>query len=269
MPSSRLRARARCIDSPRDVPYHTRPMRLLRGAWGAFGVWLALLAAGCSFTVVRAQGGEQDFFPLAPSSRWEYDVNRYGEAGTLRFVATVRTDPFHTADGRSCPIVDEQYGAEDVRYPVAYCAEKGFLHRLMSLEYKGERLEDNGFRSGELKFLPLDLRQVSAWEGTTNAYHLPDGSGFEVRQLHRVLPRLERVDVPAGAFQHCVHVETTAIHSAIDVDGTHTGPQVILYYSDWYAPGVGLVRTDQHDADARTMTTIELVSYTVGVGGRR
>ena len=140
----------------------------------------------------------------------------------------------------------------------------GFLHRLMSLEYKGESLEDNGLRSGELKFLPLNLRRVADWEGTTNAYHMPDGSGFEVRQLHHVLPRLERIEVPAGAFRRCVHVETKAIHSAIDVDGTHTGPQVVLYYSDWYAPGVGLVRTDQRDADAHAMTTIELVHYVVG-----
>ena len=44
---------------------------------------------------------------------------------------------------------------------------------------------------------------------------------------------------------------------------------MILYYSDWYAPGVGLVRTDQRDADAHAMTTIELVRYDVGGGERR
>ena len=240
------------------------PMRRLRGAWYAFGVLLAALAAGCSLATVRSGGRDADFFPLAPSSHWEYAVTRHGEKGVLRFVATVRADPFQTADGHACPIVDEQYGADEVRYPVVYCSENGFLHRLMSLEYKGETLEDNGLRSGELKFLPVDLRRVTEWEGTTNAYHLPDGSGFEVRQLHRVLPKLERVEVPAGAFSRCVHVETTAIHSAIDVDGAHTGPQIVLYYSDWYAPGVGLVRTDQRDTDATTMTTIELMRYDAG-----
>ncbi|HEY2385857.1 MAG TPA: hypothetical protein VGK30_02765 [Candidatus Binatia bacterium] len=241
-------------------------MRRTRGSWRALGVSLAVLAAGCGLVTAHPRD-EQDFFPLAPSSQWEYAVSRHGETGVLRFVATVRSDPYRTADGRACPIVDEQYGADAVRYPVVYCRESGFLHRLMSLEYKGETLEDNGLRSGELKFLPLDLRAARDWEGTTNAYHLPDGSGFEVRQLHHVLPRLERVDVPAGAFRQCVHVETKAIHSAIDVDGAHTGPQVVLYYSDWYAPGVGLVRTDQRDADAHAMTTIELVHY--AAGGRR
>ncbi len=241
-------------------------MRRTRASWRAFALPLALLAAGCGLVAGRAQD-DQDFFPLAPSSHWEYAVSRHGEEGVLRFVATVRPDPYRTPDGRVCPVVDEQYGAEAVRYPVVYCSEKGFLHRLMSLEYRGETLEDNGLRSGELKFLPVDLRRVSDWEGTTNAYRLPDGSGFEVRQLHHVLPRLERVDVPAGAFRRCVHVETTAIHSAIDADGAHTGPQVVLYYSDWYAPGVGLVRTDQRDAEAHAMTTIKLVRYVVG--GRR
>lgn len=239
------------------------------GAWCGVGAVLAIFALGCGLSITRPTGGDEEFFPLAPSSRWEYAVSRRGESGALRIVATVRTEPFHTADGRACPVVDEQYGVDDVRYPVVYCAEKGFLHRLMSLEYKGETLEDNGLRSGELKFLPLDLRRVSEWEGTTNAYHLRDGSGFEVRQLHRVLPRRERIEVPAGAFARCVHVETKAIHSAVDVGGAHTGPQVVLYYSDWYAPGVGLVRTDQRDADRHSMTTIELVRYAVGAQERR
>jgi hypothetical protein len=244
-------------------------MRRIRGSWRAFGLSLAMVAAGCGLTTARTPD-DQDFFPLVPSSHWEYAVSRQGETGVLRFVATVRPDPYRTTDGHACPIVDEQYGAESIHYPVVYCSESGFLHRLMSLEYKGERLEDNGLRSGELKFLPLNLRRATDWEGTTNAYHMPDGSGFEVRQLHHVLPQLERIEVPAGAFRRCVHVETKAIHSAIDVDGTHTGPQVVLYYSDWYAPGVGLVRTDQRDADARAMTTIELVRYVVGApGGHR
>jgi hypothetical protein len=227
-------------------------------------VLLATTAAGCALATLRPRGGTDDFFPLAPQSRWEYSVSRHGGAETFRYLATVRTDDFHTADGRACPIVDEQYGGEPQRYPVVYCIENGFLHRVMSLEYRGETLEDNGLRSGELKFLPTDLGHVPRWEGVTNAYRMPDGSGFEVQQSHRVLPRPERVVVPAGEFSRCLRVETTAVHSAIDGDGTLTGPRVVFYYSDWYAPGVGLVKTEQRNGDAAVVTTIELVRYTVG-----
>lgn len=179
-------------------------------------------------------------------------------------MATVRAAGFHTADGRACPVVDEHYGADPHPFPVVYCTEDGFLHRVMSLEYRGEALEDNGLRSGELKFLPSDLRRVAAWDGVTNAYRLPDGSGFEIQQQHRVQPAVERVVVPAGDFARCVRVETTAIHSAVDVDGALTGPRVIFYYSDWYAPGIGLVKTEQRDGDAHVVTTIELVRYWIG-----
>jgi len=252
-------------------------MRGLGGAWRA--AWVARtplvaacvltsLIAGCALGSLRPGRSDGDFFPLAPRSYWEYAVARHGGSESVRYLATVRGD-YHTADGRSCRVVDEQYGGESQRHPVVYCADNGFLHRVMSLEYRGEALEDNGLRSGELKFLPTDLRHVTGWEGVTNAYQLPDGSGFEVRQLHRVSPSPERVTVPAGEFPRCVRVETTAIHSAIDVDGALTGPRVFFYYSDWYAPGVGLVKTEQRDGDGTVVTTIELVRYAIAQQDRR
>ena len=150
------------------------------------------------------------------------------------------------------------------RSPIAYCSEDGFLHRLASLEYRGESLEDNGLRSGEIKFLPVNLGQTWAWEGRTNAYQLSDGSGFEVRQLHRVFVQPEPIEVPAGRFERCARVETTAIHSATGLDGAAVGPRVVYYYSDWYAPGVGLVRTEQRSATSEVLATVELVGYQIG-----
>ena len=242
-------------------------MRRLRGALRAVSVLVALLASlatACTLAIRPRGVATSDFFPLAPESRWEYVVERHGGNESFRFVATVRPGDFHTSDGHSCPVVDEQYGGDAQRFPVVYCTENGYLHRLMSLEYRGEQLEDNGLRSGELKFLPTDLHRVTDWSGVTNAYRMPDGSGFEIRQQHRVVPALERVVVPAGEFPRCVRVETTAVHSAIDVDGALTGPRVIYYYSDWYARGVGLVKTEQRDTESRVVTTIELARYVIG-----
>lgn len=239
-------------------------MRLAGGVWQIWTVTLLSISVGCSVATVRPAVAARDFFPLSSDSRWEYTVSRYAGAQTFRFVATVRPDAFRTSDGRACAIVDEQYGADAERFPVAYCTESGFLHRVMSLEYRGTSLQDNGLRSGELKFLPLDLPHAAAWEGVTNAYRLPDGSGFEVQEQHRVLVEPERVVVPAGVFPSCLRVETTAIHSAVDRDGSLTGPRVTFYYSDWYAAGVGLVKTEQRSTDAELVTTIELVSYAIG-----
>jgi hypothetical protein len=111
--------------------------------------------------------------------------------------------------------------------------------------------------------LPIDLAHTNAWEGRTNAYQLSDGSGFEVRQLHQVFVQAEPIDVPAGRFTGCARVETTAIHSATGPDGSAVGPRIVYYYSDWYAAGVGLIRTEQRSATAEVLATIELVSYQV------
>ncbi len=229
-------------------------------------VALAVVTAGCAARVPRSRPPSiTDFFPLTPSSHWEYVVNRHTAATPLRLDATVRTNEFMGPNGHACRVVDEGYGDRPAEEPtpIVYCTEGGFLHRVMSLEYRGEALEDNGLRSGELKFLPVNLGATTTWEGRTNAYQLADGSGFEVRQLHQVYLQNEPIDVPAGRFAHCARVETTAIHSATSPDGNPVGPRIVYYYSDWYAPGVGLVRTEQRSATGEVLATVELVTYHV------
>jgi hypothetical protein len=100
-------------------------------------VWvgiLALAAIGCSAVARQHREAETSFFPLEPRSRWEYVVSRRAGRESFRFVATVRQDEFHGADGRACRIVDERYTdvSEAERFPIVYCAEGGFLHRVMS-----------------------------------------------------------------------------------------------------------------------------------------
>jgi hypothetical protein len=239
-------------------------------SFGSRVVVVGLLVAvgwGCAAVVKpsRITVTSPDYFPLAPRSRWEYLVSRRAAGERLRFFATVRPDEFTGPNGHGCRVVEERYSdlPGGGRYPIVYCREGGFLHRVMSLEYRGEALEDNGLRSGELKFLPVDLAQTETWEGLTNAYSLPDGSGFEVRQLHQVYRQAEPIVVPAGSFAGCARVETTAIHSATGPDGSPVGPRIVYYYSDWYAPGVGLVRTEQRSATAEVLATIELVEYEI------
>jgi hypothetical protein len=229
---------------------------------------LATTSMACTATVRRsghvASRTVGDYFPLTPSSRWEYQLSRRSDGSPLRFVVTVRPDPFQGPNGAGCRIVDERYGDRPgERSPIVYCTDGGFLHRVLSLEYRGDALEDTGLRSGELRFLPIDLAHTNAWEGRTNAYQLSDGSGFEVRQLHQVFVQSEPIDVPAGRFTGCARVETTAIHSATAPDGSAVGPRIVYYYSDWYAAGVGLIRTEQRSATAGVLATIELVSYQV------
>lgn len=242
-------------------------MRVYRRRVRAAVALCAVVLTGCSaIGVSRGRVEDPSFFPLAPQSHWEYVVRRGVPAQDFRFVATVKQDDFVANDGRACRIVDERYGdvVENDRVPVLYCAEGGFLHRVMSLEYRGDTLEDNGLRSGELRFLPTDLGHTETWEGLTNAYRLPDGSGFVVQQSHRAAVEVQPVVVPAGSFEECVRVDTTAIHYATDASGQPVGPRIVYHYADWYAAGVGLVKTEQRSTEARVLATIELVKYEIG-----
>ena len=54
---------------------------------------------------------------------------------------------------------------------------------------------------------------------------------------------------------------------ATGYDGHSVGPSVVFYYADWYAPGIGLVKTEQRDARADVLATIELVRFQIGPGG--
>ena len=224
------------------------------------------ILSGCSAVAARRATPRADFFPLVPRSRWEYVVTSRGEQRQFRFIATVRQDPFVDPEGRRCRVVDEQYTELDGEsaVPILYCVEGGYLHRVMSLEYRGETLEDNGLRSGELKFLPTNLSRDSSWEGFTNAYRLPDGSGYVVAQSHRATTAGEDVAVPAGHFAGCVRVDTTAVHYAMNPAGEAVGPRVTFYYSDWYAPGVGLIRTEQRNEDRQVLATIALDRFAIG-----
>ena len=244
------------------------------GTWGKWGALLVLgtMASACVATNRRSHAAATlDYFPLTPTSRWEYVLNRRAGNSPVRLVANVRTNDLQGPNGHGCRIVDEHYGdgPEDERTPIVYCLEDTFLHRVTSFEYRGDALEDTGLRAGEVRFLPLDLAGTPSWEGRTSSYRLADGSGFEVRQLHRVFVQNEPIDVPAGRFERCARVETTAMHSATSPEGSPVGPHIVYYYSDWYAAGVGLVRTEQRNAGHEVVATVELVSYHVAEASRR
>jgi hypothetical protein len=234
--------------------------------WRFSPVLLVAALGGCSALVARRDADRADFFPLTPQSHWEYVVSDGHGSQRFRFLATVRQNPFVDPDGRPCRVVDERYtdiSAEET-VPVLYCVEGGFLHRVMSLEYRGEQLQDNGLRSGELKFLPTHLTRDSTWQGFTNAYRLPDGSGYVVEQLHHSTAATEQVSVPAGRFGGCMRVDTTAVHYALSPEGEPVGKRVTFYYADWYAPGIGLVKTEQRNAQSEVLAMIELDRYDIG-----
>ena len=143
--------------------------------------------------------------------------------------------------------------------PVLYYRDQGFLHRLFLTRQGGKLVPASG--SGDTRFLPAVLEAGASWDSATVAFQVQTGeTGFQV--THRHVLNLERdvVRVPAGSFSNCIRVDTYSSHGP--GSGAH-GDEIVFYYSDWYAPGVGLVRTQQWDDEKRTRerSRIELLDY--------
>jgi hypothetical protein len=236
---------------------------------------LALSAVGCARQPDTAAA--TDFFPLHPDDTWVYDVSRPLRNVHTRMTVRARGERYVNALRRRCRLVEESYAAGEALldsplatavkpeiYPIAYYRENGFLYRALSLEYKGDDLEDVGLGSAEERFLPEGLERNPAWDSVTKAYDLGGGSGYDVHQTHRAAPERSNVEVPAGRFGGCIRVDTVALHSSRR-EGKAEGDPVVLYYSDWYAPNVGLVRTVQSSRPdgGPPLSQIELLAYDV------
>ena len=246
-----------------------------RACVGLLAGMLAVSSPGC--TRSADDRGSPDFFPLHSEDTWVYDVVRPLHNERTRMTVRVRGDRYIQPLGRRCQLVDETYAAgttalglssgaaaQPELYPVAYCHKDGYLFRALSLEYDGREIRDIGLGSSEERFLPDGLRSDLSWDSVTTAYNLGGGTTYGVHQTHRTVLEAVPINVPAGWFNGCVRVETVALHQG-QHEGKYDGDPIVWYYTDWYAPNVGLIRTTQSTRpDGGPPTAqIELVSYDV------
>ena len=236
--------------------------------------------AGCAR---QDEGNTQtDFFPLHAEDMWVYGVTQPLRNVRTRMTVRVRGERYIHSIGRQCRLVDETYGGADAAmaaaagqapdtqvHPIAYCRKDGYLYRALSLEYHGDDVREVGLGSAEERFLPAALTGNAAWESVTTAYDLGGGTGYGVRQTHHALLEDAVIEVPAGRFSGCLRVETVATHGG-QYHGTRDSDPIVLYYADWYAPNVGLVRTIQSDRPGYgpPLAQIELLAYDVEGAGR-
>lgn len=236
---------------------------------------LSWSVAGCTHD--SGKDGRAQFFPLHDEDTWIYGVEQPLRNVHIRMTVRVRGEHYITTLGQQCRLVDETYGGSDAAmvaaqgetqdqqvHPIAYCRKDGFLYRALSLEYRGKEVQEIGLGSGEERFLPDGLETNLAWDSVTTAYELGGGNGYDVRQRHRAMPETRVIEVPAGRFPGCVRVETVAVHGGRR-DGKAESNPIVLYYSDWYAPNVGLVRTIQSDRpeEGQPLAQIELLAFDV------
>lgn len=216
------------------------------------------------------QSPETAYFPLRADHEWVYEISRRHNADHARLSIRARGDQFVPPLAKRAHVVEERYATNLSAPPgepvvLAYYQEEGFVHRAMSLEYRGREIVQLGPNAAETRFLPLRLDERSRWSGTTTAYDMPDGSGYSVEQTHAAEMEPAVVEVPAGRYGGCIRVDTVAVQQ-IREEGRRRGHRITFYYRDWYAPNVGLVRSHLSDRpDHRTvLAETRLVSFEPG-----
>lgn len=216
------------------------------------------------------QSGETAYFPLHADHEWVYEISRRQDSDHARLSVRARGDQFVPPLHKRAHVVEERYTTSSSAPPgepviLAYYQEEGFVHRAMSLEYRGHEIVQLGPNAAETRFLPLRLDERSSWSGTTTAYDMPDGSGYSVEQTHAALRESAVVDVPAGRYGGCIRVDTVAVQQ-IRGEGRRRGHAITFYYRDWYAPNVGLVRSHLSDRPdhGNLLAETRLISFEPG-----
>jgi hypothetical protein len=243
----------------------SRPVRLV--AW-------ALGIAGCASTVSVPPGPpteSADLFPLRPGTFWVYQVrSATGEVSLQRVV--VRGPAMLRSVGLPGIIVEESGGVSgelvlDVDWhPVAYYRRGDFLYKHSGVTYVDRRLEEIRLGLGEEKVLPSDPVRYPAWESDFEVFHVGPDETYTVRTYSIAEPESEAVRVRAGTFSGCVRVETRSV--LLPRSRNSGASQIVYRYLDWYAPGVGIVKTIAEIPGApRPVLESELVSFRPGKDG--
>lgn len=215
----------------------------------------------------------ESYFPLTERSQWTYRVQDFIRKLTYQSRVRVFGKQYVAAIGREGIGVEERYSSFgpggpyvlEEHEPMVYFRENGYLNRMLLTYQAGKMVAASA--TGDTQFLPEVIVEGASWDSNTQAFRVGGDTGFKVSFQHKVSLEREAVDVPAGKFENCVRVDTYSTEGPNS--GYRPGEELVFYYADWYAPGVGLVLTRQWD-DAehkRERTRIELMSYSIGAEG--
>ena len=234
-------------------------------------VAIAALTAGCT-ALPRPRGFEsyasREFFPLHPGTFWVYEV-RDGEGRSAIERVRVRGPYRLKTLAVDATVVEESGGVTgeldlDVSWhPVVYYRRGVFLYKFSSVDLVGGDVSEILLGEGEEKVLPDDPVEQPEWQSDFEIF----GSGAErdygARMVSIAEQSREAVRVRAGTFAGCLRVESRSVLDSHD--GAGPPRELSLRYTDWYAPGVGLVKSEVRALErAAPITTFELLSFRDG-----
>lgn len=208
--------------------------------WAAL-TGLLLLLAGCNGEAL------QGYFPLDEGLQWHYRVTRSDPLGGHETSPLVLTNLGATTLDRE-PVFERRSSVGSHYY--IDVRPEGYYRVAKRRVVDRRPRPDNPARM----ILPLPPRVGAHWRQTTATYLLKRVFPFHKTYQHRAAITMDfevaatglDVTVPAGSYHDCVRVEGEArIQIASDPRRGIAG--VPLTQSEWYCPGVGLVRLTRQE----------------------
>lgn len=217
-------------------------------------VVLALTLGGCG------GAASPEYFPLGRGDHWQYQITEANALGTVERAlaiddagsATLEGKPHHrrrTSDGTEYWLRAE--GPDLLR--VATRAAVEYVPRI---------------DAAPLKVMPLRPSANDAWTIATVPYILERAIPFRERFTHDESLRIElhqrvaslddEVTVPAGHFTHCLRIDGEGRFYVL-ADARLGASEVPVTQTEWYAPGVGLVKLERTEV----LDTANIVGGTV------
>ena len=180
---------------------------------------------------------------MVKNAHWIYKLDLVVTQTQIEVVAKGQTDVEGLATGAF--VMDERtvgqsFGMAPVG-PTAYVTVDGFLSRYSGLDYTtADHLKMLGAED-PTRVIPLGATPGSEWTNETRLLQQPEGGGGLIKWTGRT-KRADAVTVPAGTFSDVILVETEYWDPSIDTDNP------LITYQDWYARGVGLLRSVTRNA---------------------
>jgi hypothetical protein len=232
------------------------------------------LAVGCTALPIPRPfepRAAREFFPLHPGTLWVYEVRDADGRSAIERVL-VRGPYRLKSFAIDATVVEESGGMTgefdlDVSWhPVVYYRRGVFLYKFSAVNLVGGEVSEVPLGEGEEKVLPDDPVEQPEWQSDFEIFRGGAQTDYSARMISIAQPSREAVRVRAGTFRGCLRVES---RSVLDSRGPVGPPRRLsLRYTDWYAPGVGLVKSEVHAVELPTpITTFELLSFRDGRHG--
>lgn len=204
-----------------------------------FGVALAI--AACSRT-------GSDYFPLDAGRQWEYQLSMTVLDETERSRFRVRNVAIVHHDDRTVTVVEQPGNARGY-----YTQTAEGVVRIGTARGVDGRVRTDDARHFILR---APLQPGTSWTLTSRLTLIESifyqaGERIRDREVPVTLTYTidsleEQVTVPAGTFSHCVKVSAAGSAVTRVNQGANFG-HIDVYHTDWYAPGVGLVKSERKE----------------------